>query len=131
MATLMRFPDVARVLADDLEALAGVGHTGGETPVDLLSKLPFVRVLRVGGFSDAFNDHPTVDIDVYAATYTAAELLAERIRQRIVGPPPAVGVLDRARCDVSPFEAPWPDETVRRFNATYSLTTRRRRVEIP
>lgn len=129
--TLMRFPDVARVLAEDLQVLAGTGHTGGETPVDLVANLPFVRVLRVGGYSDVFNDHPTVDIDVYAATYTAAELLAEQIRQRLVGPPPPVWSIDRARCDVSPFEAPWPDETVRRFAATYSLTTRRSRVQIP
>lgn len=131
MPTLMRFPDVARVLADDLEAIVGSGHTGGETPVDLLAKLPFVRILRIGGPSDPHNDYPTVDIDVYAATYTEAELLAERIRQRIVGPPPAARVLDKAQCTVSPFEAPWPDDTIRRFNATYALTTRRRRFEIP
>ncbi len=124
----MRFPDVQRVLVEDLEALAGVGHTGTETPADLLGALPFIRVLRVGGGSDRLNDFPAVDIDVFAGTYAAAELLAEQVRQRVVGPPPAVAVLDRAVCEVAPRELPWgtPDDGVRRWGATYLITTRRR-----
>lgn len=121
------FPDVARVLVEDLETLAGVGHTGTQTPVDLAGVLPFVRVLRVGGGSDRLNDLPVIDVDVFADTYAAAELLAERIRQRLVGPPPAQPQLDRADCEVGPRELPWGDGQIRRFGATYTLITRRRR----
>lgn len=122
----LRFLDIQRVLVDGLEVLAGAGRTGIETPVDLLGAMPFVRVLRVGGPSDRLNDFATVDIDVFAATYTASELLAEQIRQYLVGPPPGLAVLDRVNCDIAPRELPWADNNVRRFNATYGVVSRRR-----
>lgn len=120
-----RFPDVQRVLVTDLEAIAGVDHTGTETPADLLGALPFIRVLRSGGASDRLNDFASVDIDVFAATYVQAERLAEEVRQRIVGPPPPVAVLDRVRCEAGPRELPWGDGQIRRFGATYQVTARR------
>jgi hypothetical protein len=128
-STIRLFPDVARVLVDDLELLAGAGHTGGQTPADLVGMLPFIRVLRVGGGSDRLNDFPVVDVDVFAATYVAAQLLAEQVRARLVGPPPASPVLDSAVCQTGPHELPWGDgSTVRRFGATYIITARRRRL---
>lgn len=123
---LWLFPDVQRLLVDDLEALAGSGHTAIETPVDLEGKLPFVRVMRTGGPADLVTDYPTIEVDVFAATYTDGVLLAEKIRQRLVGPPPPVRVIDRCRCDIGPRELPWGDGIVRRFGATYSMSTRRR-----
>lgn len=120
-----RFPDVQRLLVDELETLAGDGRTAIETPTNLADVLPFVRVLRVGGFSDRINDRATVDIDVFAATYGAAELLAERVRQHLVGPPPPVTLFDRIDCEIAPRELPWGDGTVRRWNATYLVTSRR------
>lgn len=125
-----RFPDVQRLLVAELEALAGDGRTGIETPGDLADRLPFVRVLRVGGFSDRLNDRASVDVDVFAATYTAGELLAEQVRQHLVGPPPPVGALDRVDVEVAPRELPWGDGTVRRWNATYTVIARRRTVLI-
>lgn len=125
-APFLRFPDVQRVLVDDLETLAGVGHTAIETPVDLAGSLPFVRVLRIGGPSDHLNDHASIDIDVFAATYDACEQLAEQIRQHLVGPPPPVAALDWVGCDAGPREMPWGDGTIRRFNATYTVVSRRR-----
>ncbi len=124
----LRFPDVQRLLVADLEALAGAGHTGVETPSDLLGLLPFIRILRVGGGSDHLNDYPTVEIDVFASTYTEAERLAERVRQRLCGPPPPVAVLDRVVCDPGPRELPWGDgqQQIRRFGATYQIAARRR-----
>jgi hypothetical protein len=121
----LRFPDVQRVLVADLETLAGVNHTGTETPEDLAGALPYIRVLRVGGGSDRLNDYATVDVDCFAATYTAAEQLAERVRQRLVGPPPPIAVLDRATCEVGPRELPWGDGQIRRFAATFQIAARR------
>ncbi len=123
----LRFPDVTRLLVEDLQALAGDGHTGGQTPAGLEELLPFIRILRTGGPSDQTSDHPIVEVDVFAATYAAGERLAEQVRQRLVGPPPPIPVLDKVRCDIAPRELPWGDPAVvRRFQAIYAITTRRR-----
>lgn len=123
----LRFPDVQRVLVTDLAALVGADRTAIETPPNLAELLPFVRVVRVGGGRDRINDQPTVDIDVFAATYTAAEELADQIDTWLVGPPPTPRVFDRVEVEVAPRELPWGDGTVRRFNATYRIFSRRRR----
>lgn len=123
----LRFPDVARLLSTDLETLAGVGRTGGQTPANLEELLPFIRILRTGGSSDHVSDRPIVWVDVFAATYAAGEVLAEQVRQRLVGPPPPIPALDKVRCDTAPRELPWGDPAVvRRFQAIYAITTRRR-----
>jgi hypothetical protein len=120
-----RFPDVQRELVDDLAVLVGADHVAIETPAELAAALPFVRVLRIGGSSDRFNDVAVVEVDVFAATYTDGEPLAEQVRQRLVGPPPPVPRLDRIDCEIAPRELPWGDGTVRRWNATYHITSRR------
>lgn len=125
-APFLRFPDVQRVLVDGLVVLTGADRTAIETPADLADRLPFVRVLRVGGHSDRLNDVAVVDVDVFAATYTDGEQLAEQIRQYLVGPPPPIGVLDRVDCEIAPRELPWGDGQVRRWNATFHITSRRR-----
>lgn len=124
----VRFPDVQRVLVEALATFPSVTATGVETPADWNGQLPFVRVLRVGGQSGRLNDSPVVDVDVFAETYTAAEDLAEGLRQYLVGPPPPIVLFDRTDCEVGPREIPWGDGTVRRFNATYRITSRRRLV---
>lgn len=121
-----RFPDVQQVLVDSLVTLAGGDdHTGIETPVDLASRLPFVRVRRIGGGSDRLADYPRVEVDVFADGYEPTRQLAEDIRQWLMGPPPPVMQLDRVACDIGPRELPWGDGTVRRFGAEYSLVARR------
>ncbi len=122
-----RFPDVQRLLVVGLEPLVGVGRTAVETPDDLEDRMPFVRIMRVGGGRDRLNDQPTVDIDVFAATYTAAENLAEQIAEWLIGPPSGIREFDRVTCEVAPRELPWVDDnTVRRWGATYRTVTRRR-----
>ncbi len=125
-APLRRFPDVQRVLVTLLEPLAGAGRAGIETPGDLQQKLPFVRVVRTGGSSTRLSDYALVDVDCFAATYTAAELLAERVRQYLTGPPLRSGpaVLDRITCQSAATELPWAPG-IRRLNATYQVTARR------
>lgn len=126
---VVRFPDVHVLLLDDLEALAGAGHTGIETPTDLAALLPFVRVVRVGGSSNWLADRAVVDVDVFASSYPAGESLAEQVRQRLCGPPPAPVLIDRAVCTIAPRELPWDDDgLIRRWGAQYELVTRRRDV---
>ncbi len=122
-----RFPDVQRLLVDALVPMAGADNrTGIETPSDLADRLPFVRVRRVGGPSTWLNDYSRVEVDVFALTYSAAENLAEDIRQWLCGPPPPLPALDRAVCDLGPRELPWGDGSIRRWGAEYELVARRR-----
>lgn len=123
---MRRFPDVQVLLVRHLEQLLGAGHTGIETPADLAGGLPFARIRRIGGLSDRLQDFASVDIDVFAGGYAATELLAEQIRQDLVGPPPPLPLLDRITCETAPRELPWGDgSTIRRFGATYAVVARR------
>lgn len=130
------FPNVQRLLVVALEALVpSPEHTGIETPDDLTDpaagRMPFIRVLKGGGSRDHLNDEAIVDIDVFASTYTQAEALAEKVSAYLCGPPPPVAQFDRVDCDNPPQEFPWEDDgsatPVRRFGASYTVVTRRRR----
>lgn len=129
-----RFPIVARTLAQLLIAqqLSTAGRVGSETPSDLQTRMPFVRIDRVGGNSDWVNDYAVVDIEVFSSTYVEGEQRAEYIRQYLVfADLPAIegyGLLDRVECVSGPQELPWADDRVRRFGATYRITSRRRRI---
>lgn len=127
-----RFPDVVSLLLDAIESILGGGqHTGYVTPADLADRLPFVRVRRVSGNRDRFNDFAVVDLDVFAATYPAALDLSEQLADWLCGPPPPIAAFDRAECTSSPVELPWDDSDppkLRRFGATYTVVSRRRGV---
>lgn len=125
MAGFVRFPDVQKLLVQWVTTVDGVTAAGSETPETFTDRLPFVRILRTGGGSDWLNDRASVDIDVFAALYADGEPLAERVRQQLMGPPPPVVFLDRAECEIGPRELPWGDGLVRRWHATYTLTSRR------
>ncbi len=126
-APTRRFPDVQRLLVIGLEQVVGAGRTAVETPPDLELRLPFVRVMRIGGIRDRLNDLATVDVDVFAATYTAAQSLAEEVAEFLMGPPSGIREFDRVDCEIAPRELPWVDDnTVRRWGATYRPVTRRR-----
>lgn len=121
-----RFPDVTRLLVTELEVwVAGAVNTGPETPVDLQERLPFIRAYRIGGGRDRLSDFPTVAVDVFASSYTEAEGLAEDVAQWLCGPPPPIAVLDRVEPDVAPRQLPWGDERIVRFQAQFTLVTRR------
>ncbi len=120
-----RFPDVVRALVAALEALHDPNRTGPETPENLQELLPFVRVQRIGGARDRFNDYPTVSVDVFAGSYSEAEGLADDVDQWLTGPPPPLGQLVRAIHDVAPRQLPWGDERIFRFQAQYQVVTRR------
>lgn len=122
-----RFPDVTKLLVTALEVWVDGDpeRTGPDTPPDLQAKLPFIRAYRIGGNRDRLSDFPTVALDVFAASYTAAETLIEDIDQWLCGPPPPIPVLDRVIHDVAPRRLPWDDERIFRFQAQYTVVTRR------
>jgi len=122
-----RFPDVTRLLVTALEVWVDddPDRTGPETPDDLQDRMPFIRAYRIGGGRDRLSDFPTIALDVFAASYSAAESLAEDIDQWLCGPPPPIAVLDRVERDIAPRRLPWGDETLFRFGAQYTVVTRR------
>lgn len=128
-----RFPDAQRVLVDALQPLIvdwmeltdDDRHVGIETPTNLDTVVPFVRVTVIGGTRDRLNASHRVDIDVFASTYQTSYDLADYIFEWLTGPPPGPTVFDRVDCDATPHEEPWGDN-VRRFGATYQLVYRRR-----
>lgn len=128
MADIERlFPDVQALLVEDLALFPGVAGAGIETPADLEEQLPFVRVVRGGGSSDRLNDYPRVDLDVFAGTYAGGVLLARRIQNYLLGPPPPIWQLDRATCETGVHELPWSEDNSgpRRFAMTFTFTARR------
>lgn len=121
-----RFPDLTRLLVTELEVWVDTpGQTGPETPDDLQAKLPFIRAYRAGGNRDRLSDYGLVAIDVFAGDYSTAEVLAEDIAQWLCGPPPPSVWLDRVEVDIAPRRLPWGDERIFRFQAQYSVVTRR------
>lgn len=120
------FPNPVQVLVNNLQTLAGAtDRTGNQTPADFTGRLPFIRIIRIGGGSDNLDDRSTVEIDVFDSTYTAAVRLAEQVRQYLVGPPPGPWQLDKVICDAGPRELPWANTDVRRLGATYGVVARR------
>jgi hypothetical protein len=111
-----------------LETLTGANRTGTETPADMDTNLPFVRVRRTApGSSDQVTDTGTLAVDVFTALYTDGVVLAENIREWLVGPPPPVREFDYVECSSAPQELPWATASpVRRINTVYRVEARRR-----
>jgi hypothetical protein len=124
------FPDVQRLLVEYLAAWVGEDQVDTETPDDLQTSMPFIRVQRVGGGRDRVSDYPTVELQFFAGTYAQVHPLAERISEWLCGPPSPVPQIDRALCTSAPMEIPYGDVRIRRLVATYQLTTRRVRVPL-
>ncbi len=123
------FADVAkewtvllRPFVDDDET-----RVGTQTPADLETRMPFIRIVRSpGGPTDRLDDVARLEVDVFAATYAEAEPMSRRIRDWLIfnGPHRTQAVIfDKIKCDSGPQELPWSD-TVRRFGASYTAVTR-------
>lgn len=124
----MSFPDVDKALVTLLAPLAGgSGKAGTEVPADLQSRMPYIRVGRIGGADNGRTDFPIIDVDFFAATRDVALAGAEAVRDRLTGSYHFVnGVLiDSVTTVVGPRELVWLGMGVRRFTGTYRLETRR------
>lgn len=121
------FPDVEDVFCD---LLAGFGEVGKITPADFTGLLPFIRVGCIGGSDDRVTDQATIDVEVFDATITGSNLVAERIRQFLIPGPHMVGsvVLDGVRTLSRARQLPWGTPDVFRSFATYRATSRRQTV---
>lgn len=117
--------DVEAVIAPWIEATFGV-FSASATPDDLESRLPVVRVERVGGLDDRFRAHPRIAVDVFAATADGARTLANDIRDALLflhGPVNGA-VISLVRCDSGPSRQPWANPAVHRRGASYTVSLR-------
>lgn len=129
---LRGFPDVAHAVCDLLRSLAnGVDI---ETPEDLESQVPWIRVTVTGGQSDLVTDVAPVVVDVFAGGATEASSIAEHARQRLILGPfrsdvsfrTDHGQIDRARVAVGPQLLPPTDsDNLRLVTASYTISMRR------
>lgn len=133
MPDLAPFVDVEKALMDLFaDLVTDPADVVTVIPDDLQTRLaadrPVIRVRVVGGSDDRISDHPRVDVETFGPTRAVSKPLAETIRQRLLagGHRTAHGVIDRATTEVGPQEIPYDDPDVRRWSATYRLSTRRR-----
>lgn len=121
-----KFPDLAPALEDGTDF-----HVDIELPDVLEDHLPFILLDRIGGQAEQFTDYPVVDINFYAATWTAARDMAADVTAMLQGAPHIVTVgerkivLERTEVPSAPLELPWDDSESRRFQGTYRFSVRR------
>jgi hypothetical protein len=118
-------PDIEAVLAPWAEETFDV-FSAAETPADLETRLPVIRVERLGGSDDRFAEHPRVAVDVFASTADEARTIARSVRDALLflrGPVNGAVIRD-VRCDSGPVRLPWANENVHRRGATYTVSLR-------
>jgi len=134
-STLIPYPQAPIALLDWIQRQFGMelgGPASTEAPLAGTTPLPHVQVYGLGGERERLNDYPAIGIMTFAANYNTAADLAERIDTGLLGYPIVVEsngrtvVLDSVEVNSPPVEVPWdPEGTIRRFQATYSISIRR------
>lgn len=124
----MPFADVEKLLVGWLGTNLGV-RVLTDTPLNLADILPVVRVTRFGGAdTDVVLDRANVDVDCYAATRLDAYTLCEQVRGALLfslaGKTVSRVTVARVQTISGPAWRPWDNTSLRRFGATYQLTTK-------
>ena len=119
------YADVEQMLVGWVPTVVGAACST-ELPANLQTRLPWVRVGRIGGPSNYGIDQPTVATDVFAATRPAAKALAYDLYSAFEFELPrymnAYGTVLTAESISGPFWQPWDDTTLRRFGMTHRIT---------
>jgi hypothetical protein len=118
-------PDIEAVLNPWAEATTGV-FSAAETPDDLETILPAIRIERAGGPDARFSMHPRVFVDVFGRTADEARMLAGDLRDALLalrGPVNGAVIRD-VRCDSGPSRQPWANPAVHRRGATFTVSFR-------
>jgi hypothetical protein len=126
---------VVRKLVDTLMADKKPALTAAsvKAPTPGVSPLPACQAYVFDGSASDTEGDFIVDIAFFAKTYAEASSLSRTCDQRFMGYPHRVSsdgrtvLLDRVTTNVIPNEVPFTDDdSVRRFQATYSVSFRRR-----
>lgn len=121
------YADVEALLVIYLAGIPDVTGTSVELPANILTRLPFIQINRVGGSDDYITDSATVDVDVFHSTRAEASALARvvhaammRLRHTAVN-----GVLvDSVETVTGPQWINYEDENLQRYVATYQIDSR-------
>lgn len=121
------YADVEALLVVYLAGVPGVTGTSVDLPANVLTRLPFIQINRVGGSDDYITDSATVDVDTFHSTRAEASALARvvhaymmRLRHTAVN-----GVLvDSVETVTGPQWISYEDENLQRYVATYQIDSR-------
>lgn len=118
--------EIEAVLAPWLGSVIPDSQYGAETPPDLETRLPFIRVERLGGADARFRAHPRVVVDVFAATADEARATSTAVRDALLVLRGEVrgAVVSDVRCDSGPSRQPWSNSEIHRRGAVYTVTFR-------
>lgn len=129
------YPSVEMALIQWLSGRYASARVARETDASLQENLPWIAVKRFGGRDDTITlDIASVDIDVYADTWAAAEELARDVRVAmrlyLLG---AQITTDSGACTIAavgtlaaPAQRPTTDPDLKRCGASYRVTTHSR-----
>lgn len=104
----------------------------GEYPgIALADRMPYVSVEVVSGEQTFLQDEPLVEVNAFAASWSASESLLNHISLSLMGYPRSVTlgsrrfIVDSCRTIQRPRREDWEDDKVRRMSAIYQLSIRR------
>ena len=137
MSEIAALPDHSRVVRTLIDTLMAdeptLAPANVKAPTPGVSPLPAAQAYVFDGNADLTEGDFLVDVAFFAKTYGEASRLAFKFDARFMGYPHRVSsagsavLLDRVTTNVIPNEVPFTaDDTVRRFQATYSVSFRRR-----
>lgn len=137
MSEIAVLPDHVKALHALIDTLMGdeptLANASLKAPTPGSSPLPAVQAYIFDGSADETEGDFVVDVAFYASTYGVASRMSRTFDQRFMGYPHRVSsgdstvLLDRVTTNVIPNEVPFTeDDSVRRFQATYSVSFRRR-----
>lgn len=123
----MQNVDIESVLVGWLKTATGA-RCVTELPANLADVLPIIEVARIGGADDTITlDAATVDVVCYSGNRINARALAYRVngllRTTAAGAAVTGGVILHVRTISGPQWLPYDDLNVRRFGATYQITS--------
>lgn len=127
----MAFIDIEEALCEYLEDIADtVTYTQnfGEVPDTVL---PLIRINRTNGSANtqAWEDNPIVEIQCFATSRAASQLLTSQVRAKMAGKSyvqTSVGLIDTIVESIAPNEIPYGEEYLdeRRTFSSWALSTR-------
>ena len=121
------FADVEALLVTYLTPTPGVLGVSVDLPQNVLSRLPFIQVNRVGGGDDYITDTAMVDVACFHSTRVQASTVARTVHKLMMAlrHTAVAGVLvDSVETVTGPQWINYDDENLQRYVATYLVDSR-------
>lgn len=116
-----------QVVVAYLTGKCGLLGVAVEDPLDMLSRLPFAKVTRVGGPTDYITDMGTIDVDVFNTTRVSALDTMNAVHLRMLalrGTAVSGCLIDDVDVLMGPRWLDYEDENVKRYVASYTISSR-------